>query len=242
MGQVHLADLAGPGKLPGPAPGVGNSLELLALEKLDRGLGKVRQRFRQGGLQLRQVHHGQGGGLAPAFLRANLHKAVHDVPPDLDGGHGGVLAEGGEPVGVVPAHARLRLLRSDEIVGAGGHGQGRLHRGHQAGVKADKVEFHPSGPEGGVQPRQVHGPAGGELLVVAVAADRAASVVPEDQLIPAGRVVGGAPLDVSGQGVRVRHGGAAQVLFQAGQLAVPDLPDLIDIIDSGAYFTRQGNG
>ena len=227
MRQVHLVNLAGPGKLPGPAPGVGDGLILLALNQPGGGLGKVRQHRGQGDLQLSQVHHRQGGGLPPALLRADVHKAVHNIPPNLNGGHGGVLPQGGEPVGVVPAHPRLGLLRGNEVVGVGCHGHGGLRRGHKAGVKADKIKLHPAVLQRPVQPGQVHGAAGGKFFVIPVAAHRAPAVVPQNQLIPAGRIVLGAPPDVVRQGVRVGHGHAAQVLLQAHQLPALHLPDLV---------------
>ena len=214
MDQIHLINLAGPGKLPGPAAGVGDGLVLLILNELGRGPGEVRQRAGQGGLQLRQIHHRKGGGLAPALLGAGVHKAVHDVLPHLDGGHGGVLPQGGEPVGVIPAHPGLGLLRGDEVVGVLGHGEGRLRRGHEAGVKADEVEFHPGVLQRPVQAGQVHGAAGGKFLIVAVSAYRAAAVVPKNQLVPAGGVVLHTPADVPGEGVRVGHRDAAQVLLK----------------------------
>ncbi len=174
--------------------------------------------------------------LAPALLGAGLHEAVHNLLPHLDGGHGGILSQGGKPIGIVPAHPGFGLLRGDEIVGILRHGHSGFRRGHQAGVKADEIEFHPGILQSAVQAGQIHGAAGGELFVIPVAADRSAAVIPEDQFIAAGREASGAPLDVPGQVVRVCHGGAAQIPLQAHHLAILDLPNLVDGTADGGIF------
>ena len=107
--------------------------------------------------------------------------------------------------------------------------QGILCRCHQAGIKADEIEFHTAVRQGLVDLCQTHGAAGTELLVIAVAADTAAAVIPEDQGIPVGGELVGTPTDEGGEGVGIRHGYAAQILFQTHHPLTGHLPDLIGL-------------
>ena len=225
--QIHVVDAAGLGKLPGVPPSVGQGLILLAGNQLAGAAGELLQRRGDGGLQLRQVHHRQGGQLPGTLLGAYVHKVVGDLLSQLDCGYRGIFSQLCKPVGVVPAHPRLRLLRGNQIVGVPGEHQGVFRCGHQTGVKADEIEVHVGVFQGGVNFGQPHRAAGGEFFVVAVAADGAAAVVPENESVPAGGEFSGAVGDEAAENLRVRHGDAPQVLFQTVQLSVFDLPDLI---------------
>ena len=105
--------------------------------------------------------------------------------------------------------------------------QGGFGGGHQAGIEAHKVEFYAAVSQCLVDLCQIHGAGGGKLLVIAVAADAAAAVIPENQGHPVGGEVLGAVADEVGEGVRIRHGLAAHAVVQHPQAPVLQLPDLV---------------
>jgi hypothetical protein len=65
--------------------------------------------------------------------------------------------------------------------------RGRFERAHEAGVESHEVEGGPAILERGADLADGHAVLGKELIV-AVAGDRAASVVPEDQFVTVGGV------------------------------------------------------
>ena len=233
LGKVHEVDLVDHGaacKLARVVAGRGDLLVAVVVDQAADGLGEGLHRRRNGVRQLCQIDHGEGRGLAAGLALAGGDKVVHDILADLGGRHGGVSRELGEPVGVVPADAGLGLLGGDHVVGVLVEHEPGLHRSHQAGVEADEVEGHARVAQGGVDAGEGHGAAALELLVVAVAADGAAAVIPEDQLVAVGGIVLIAPLDEGGERRGAGHADVARVGHQAVELAVFDLVDLVDAV------------
>ena len=214
--HVHLVDPALAGELTGVGPGVRYLLIVVALDQVGGGGGEVPKGLRHGARHLGKIHHAQGHlsvGLGPL---AGGDEGVHDGLSDALRGNGGVLRQLGEPVGVVPAGARLRFLGGDHVVRIVVADHGGLQRGHEAGVEADPVEDAAALLQGRLDLRQGHGVRGDAeaaalLLVVAVAGEGAAAVIPEDQDVPIRREVLLAVLDEGRQIVRVRHVALAEV-------------------------------
>ena len=184
------------------------------------------------GAHLIQFDAGKGHGL---IVRIGLHIGIHDGP--ADGVPLRLLRCPGQEA-VVPPDGRLRLLAGDHIPGIIRADVGGFHGGHHAGVKANPVQ-RPLRAEGaGVQGfRQL---AQGQLvppeeLIVADALHGAAAVVPEDEGIVLGGIVGNGPGEEGGQGFRLPHIGQGETLqhphallpqLQQGQLpgVEPQMP------------------
>ena len=228
--QVDLVDHGAAGKLARVVAGRGDLSVAAIVDQTADGLGEGLHRSGHRMRQLRQIDHGEGRGLAAGLALAGGYEVVHDVFADLGGRHGGVGRKLGKPVGVVPADAGLGLLGGDHVVGILVEHEPGLHRGHQAGVEADEVKAHARVAQGGVDAGEGHGAAALELLVVAVAADGAAAVIPEDQLVAVGGVVLVAPLDKGGQRGGAGHGDIARVGHQTVKLAVLGFVDLVDAV------------
>ena len=234
MDQVDLVDAGAPGKFLAAASGSGHRLVFSAADLLTGISREIRQLLRKGLGELRQVGDRKGGGLARTLLGALGGEVVGDLLADLQGLQGWIRGKAGQPVGVVPADARLGLFAADQVVGVIAQHESGLRGRHQTGVKADEVVFDPGVFEGRVDAGQGHGTAAGIFLIVAVAADRAAAVIPEDQGCPVGREVLGAPFDEGGKGPCLGHGVGAGVVDQAFDIAVLDLPDLVLAAADGA--------
>ncbi len=227
MDQVNLVDAAGGAKLPAAAAGIGNLGILLISDQVTGICAEIRQSIGNGQLRFRQVHDGQGGGLAPALLGTGIYEIVDDIPADFRGGTGGVVAYVAEPVGIVPADARLGFLAGNQVIGMLCKHQGCFRGGHQAGIEANKVKLHTALGQGLVNFRQIHGAGGREFFVITEAADGAAAVIPENQGHPVSGMVLCAPADEGSQGLRVGHGFVARILLQADQIVIGDLPNLV---------------
>ena len=227
MHQVDLVDGGGARKLARAAACGGDAAVLILRDHAADGLGKGLEGRGHGVGQLCQIDHRERGGLARRALGAGADEIVHDQPAQLHRRHGCVLGELGQPVGIVPARAGLGLLGGDQIVRPVGEHQAVFQRAHQAGVKADEVKLDAALVQRLLDARQAHGAGGGELLVIAVAADRTAAVVPEDQLIAVGRKVLRTIGDEARERVRVGHGNAAGVGIQHLQVAADHLVDLV---------------
>ena len=227
--QVDLVDHGAARKLAGAVAGAGNLLIPVGLDHGGHGLGKLLQRGGDRIRKLCQVDDGKRGALAAGLLGAGGDEVIHDVFADLDRGHGRIRAEPVQPVGIVPADARLGLLGGNEVVGIAVQHKGSLEGRHEAGVKADEVEGDAAVLQGLVDALEGHAAAALILFVIAEAGDGAAAVVPENQLIAVSGKVLGAVLDKGGQGRRIRHGLGAHVALEALETAGLDLIDLVAV-------------
>ena len=142
MHQVHLVDGVAAGKLPGAVAGRGDLLVAVILDKACDGVGEAPHGLGHRGGELRNIHHREGGRLTGALSGAGAHKIVHDILADVYRGHGGVVGELGEPVGVIPADTRLGLLGSDHVICIIIEHQSSLGSRHKAGIKTDKVKCY----------------------------------------------------------------------------------------------------
>ena len=117
--------------------------------------------------------------------------------------------------GVIPAVARLGLLRGYHITGVRTQHLGDLDRGHQAGVKADEVKLFVVLERRSLQRlfhlAQLHMVALKER-VLAKAHQRTVAVVPADQAVMCGRIV----LLTGGQKIRERVRLAHALRFVGG--------------------------
>ena len=229
MHQIHLIDLAGSAKFTAAAAGVGDLGVFLLADHIGGVAGESGQSLGNGGLSFCQIHDGQGGGLTGALLGTGIHEIIDDDLTQLHSRDGGVVGKLIQPAGVIPADAGFGFLTGDHVVGVVGQHQRSFRGGHQTGIEAHKVEFDLSIGEGLVNTGQIHGTVGSELFIIAEAADGAAAVIPEDQSLSVGGIILGAPADEGGQGLRLGHGLAAQLLFQTQHAVVLDLPDLIGL-------------
>ena len=157
----------------------------------------------------RKVHHRQGRE-ALAVLVDRGKVAVADRAAELLRAACGVLRQMLDDGAVFPARPRLALLRGNHVLGVGGQHVGRLEGTHQAGVEADELEGLPhagiAGRQRGVELAQAQ-----RVVVVALvkahARDAAAAVIPQDEPHVFGGVVGDAPGEEVGEGLRVSHVG-----------------------------------
>ena len=232
--QVHLVDFGGSGKFSCIVSRAGNGLVLTGCNHAAGILGERRKLLRHGIGKLRQVHHGKGGRLSAALLIAHCHEIIGDLLADLGRGHGGIAGKLGQPVAVIPAHAGLRLLGSHQIIGVVRKHQSVLRGSHQACVEADEIKLHARTLQRAVDGSQVHGSAGGVLLVISVAGHGTAAVIPEDQLIAVCREIRLAELDEPGQSLGIRHDAVPVVVHQTLQSSggepvnlVPSLADKV---------------
>ena len=227
MNEIDLIDPGALSKLPRPAAGGGNRLVFLVLNQLIGFHAEFLQLLGHRSLQFSQIHHGQRGSLAAALLCADVHEVIGDQLSHLNRGHADVVAQPVQPVRIIPADAGLRFLAGNHIVRVLAEHDSVFHRRHQAGVEAHEIKLHPGVFERRVDARQRHG-AAAVLFIVAIARNRSAAVIPQDELHPVGREMLRAIADEAGQGVRIRHGIAAHVLLQTVQRSVTDLINLID--------------
>ena len=158
------------------------------------------------------------------------YKVIHNSLAESNRGGGGVSAEKRDPVGIVPADARLRLLGSEKIVSILGSDLRSLHSSHQAGIKTDHIKGDAAFRQRLVNSVERHGPCALELLVIAVAGERAAAVIPQDQHVPVGRIVLRTEADKLRQGGRCDHGLVAHIVVEQAELtAVFNLVDLVGV-------------
>ena len=227
MHQVDLIDGGAAGEFAGVAARLGHLVVLLVGDHAADRLGEGLEGGGNGIGQLRQVDHGERGGLALRAARAGGDEVVDDLTADLGRRRRGVLRELGQPFGVIPAGAGLGLLGGDEVVREIGEHQAVFERAHQTGVKADEVELHAALFERLLDPGERHRALRAVALVIAEAADRAAAVIPEDQLVAVGGEVLGAVRDKVRERVRVGHRAGARVVLEHLQVAGDDLVDLV---------------
>ena len=176
-------------------------------------LGQVGERQRHTVLRARQ--------LAAGVVR------IADGASQSGAVHGRLFRQRAHPVGVVPAVARLRLLRRHQIAAQVAEGVSHVHRGHQAGVKAHQL--HRLLPR--LQRRLPHlGKRGVHLvqrqgvvvvqLVKSRAGHRAAAVVPEHHRRLVGGVAVLGKLQKRRQRLAVAHTGRGLLVHQLQSLAV----------------------
>ena len=236
MYEVDLIYLRG-GELARTAAGIGNGPVAAVLDKPGRGGREGAEARRDGLLQLREVDERERRRLTAAGGRAGVNIVVDYPLAELHGRDGGVRAQLAYPVGVVPADTRLGLLGGDEIVGVGRKRQRRLRGRHEAGIKADEVE-----PDSAVFQRlayalERHGAGGQVFLVIAVAAERTAAVVPEDEHIAVRGEVLIAVADEVRERRGLRHGDAARVLHKALEaVAVRALRKLVYLVHGVGHY------
>ena len=181
-------------------------------------------------LQLREIHHGERGLLPVTSPVTYVDEIIHDLLPDLDGGQGGILSKRRQPVGVIPANARLRLLGGDQIIRIIRQHQGIFQRGHQTRVESNEIILDARILQRRVDTSQAHGATRCILFVIAITGQGTAAVIPEDQHVAVGRIILCTILNKLCQGRGLRHGITAHVFLEADQLAALDLIDLILVI------------
>ena len=158
MDQVDLIDPGGSGELPGAVAGVGYCLIIILFDQSLCILGEGLERLGQGLAQFCQVHYRQGGSLSPALGSAGADKIINNDLGKLRRTYGGVGRQLGQPVGIIPADARLGLFGSQHIVRVFAEHKGILSCRHQACVKADNIKFNIFiGFQGLLNARQGHG-------------------------------------------------------------------------------------
>ena len=168
---------------------------------------------------LAQINARQGQVVSAFPLFVPVKKTVDDpsagfgpVPVLL-----GVLQEA-----VVPAAARLGLLRGDEILSKRREHNRHLERCHQAGIKTQPSEFLPG--EGAVahsrsQLGQTQRVAGG--LILTDTPDRPAAVIPDDECIVFRRETARTVAEQHRQRARLAHVHACPGLPEAGDAVRP---------------------
>ena len=178
---------------------------------------------------LGQVGHGQGGIVLGAHQLAAPVIGVADDTAQRRAVHGGLLGQRAHPLGVIPAVGGLRLLRRHQILGQVAEGIRRVHRSHQAGIKAHQLQRLlarliaglPHLNKGAVHLAESQGIQTVQL-VKGRAGHRSAAVVPEDHR----RLVGGIVLLGKQQEIRQRlavaHAGRGLFVHQLQALAVID--------------------
>ena len=162
-------------------------------------------------LRLAQIQAGQGQpvqkGIAGELLLAAGRVAVHDHVAGLPAVQRAALQLGQESV--IPAAAGDDLLGGDHVLGVIAQAPGQLRRGHHAGVKAHEAQLVVFAEGAGLQ--SLHQLRQGQAVPVKLvrpeAAHGPAAVIPEDQAVAFGRVVGRAEVQKGAQGLRRAHAG-----------------------------------
>ena len=168
------------GKFTASVPCCRHGLEILALKLFRQPLPKACQAPEHAVVQLGQVNQGKGG-LRPGIRAGRSHgEIVKDLPAKFQGIGRRVVVQKLQPVGIVPAGARLGFLAGDHVIRIGFHGDRGLQSRHQAGVEADKIKLQSALLQCGGNLAHIHGIVR-IYLVVSVSADRSAAVIPEDQ-------------------------------------------------------------
>ena len=228
---MHKVDLVDPGafrKLTGAIASLGNVRKILSRKLLADRTGKCRKLGRDRVGEFRQVDHGKGRFLTGAASAALGYEIIHDCLTDLQCWHGGVLAQCRDPIGVIPADTGLRFLGSDEVICIRIEHERCLRRCHQARIEADEIEFYAAVFECSPDTGKAHGADILVLLVIAVTTDRAAAVIPENEVIPVCREVLAAILNEARERSRLRHRLGAVVLHEGLETAALELIDLVD--------------
>ena len=138
--QVDLVNDGAAGELTGVVACIRDLSVFVLLDQFGQRLGEVLQRLGDGIGKLRKVHNGERGALAARLRRTGRDKVINDVLADFDRGHAGIGAQSVQPVGVVPADARLGFLRGNHVVGVIVQHESGFQGRHQACVKADEIE------------------------------------------------------------------------------------------------------
>ena len=108
-------------------------------------------------------------------------EVIHDPLAEGKRRCGGISAEKGNPVGIIPADTRFRFFGSEQVVTILGCHLGCFHRCHQAGVKPDHIKGDAALCQCLVNTVERHGSGALELLVIPIPCDGAAAVIPQDQ-------------------------------------------------------------
>ena len=198
---------------------------------LRRGGQRLRAEFLIGvqqSLYLRQVGDGQRGAVLRLHRLAALVIGVADHLAQRRAVHGRIVRQRLYPLGVVPAVGRLRLLGGHQIVAQVAEGVGRVHGGHQAGVKAHQLQRRSLGvrlPHGGEG--LVHLAQGQGVVVVQLVEGRAghgaAAVVPEHHRRSVGGIVLPGEAQELLQRLAVAHAGGGLLVHEGQTLAVVDV-------------------
>ena len=212
---------------------VGEVAEVVDVAQKARDLLQVRAGGVRHGGDLAQVDHGEGGGVhclrQAEFIVFLLHR-VAEVAAEVRGFVIRAVVEVLDPFlegGAVP---RRELFRGDEVVGVRLNGHRGAEAAHHAGVDDDGVKVNAAVIQGGADFRNGHGRALGEVLVDKQAAVGAAAVIPEDEDVLLGGVVGGGPIDEGGKGRRIRHVVCLAEVLDEGESVLAVLPILVDAV------------
>ena len=184
MNEIDLVQLVLRRKLAAVCPRVRNDPVVIAVHELACCSGKRRQSGRHRSGELRKIRNGQRGLIGRRILVADRHKIINDILADLDGIHGGVLRQLGQPIRIIPTDARLSFLRRDQIIRIGLGCYGRLDRCHEASVKADEIKTTPGLIQRIAELVERHCALCAIQLIVTIARERAAAMIPHDERIP----------------------------------------------------------
>ena len=229
MHDVNLVNPGGLGKFLGYITGIRDRLVVFLFDIRIDGYGEVLQGSRDSCIEFRQINDGQGCLVTAGRAGRLDDEVINDLLAQFDCRNGCVRGQPAQPVRVVPAGARFGFFRSDQVICVRCDRDGCFRIGHQAGVEADDIKLDAGIGECLGDLRNGHGDAG-MLLVMAVAGDRAAAVIPQDEHIAVSREVLGTEPDEVSQVARIGHDPVIQ-RGQPGNLpAGHDLVPLVDLV------------